>query len=483
MEKAILSKSTFIRGLQCLKSLYLYKNRYFLRDPLLPEQRIKFARGHEVGDLAQQLYPGGIDLRPKSPRLYRQAVEKTQEAISSGESIIYEAGFQFNAVLVFLDILVNQDGKWYAYEVKSSKSISDTYVMDASLQYYVISNSGIEIEDFFLVHMDESYVLEDKIDIHRLFKSVGVKAKALENQDFIKDFIQKEKDAIVFGKSPEIPIGAHCNSPYPCDFIGHCWKKIPSPSVFSIPSLSDSEKFGLYDEGHIQIEDISEKSGHTDIQQKQISSYKANKAFIEPDAFKQMIGDTDQPIYFVKILYAYPAVPLYQGYHAYELLPYACSVIKNHENNPEVVVDSFYVDPGADPKNEITSFLEKTITGPGTIIFYGQEAAFHQVILSDKLKLVDLYHVFSENIFFSPEIDYSKPWDSIKEKLLSEQITPEKGLNDIIAASLYLNAGKESDLIKRQETKEQLLAFAKSDVFFVKYFYQYLQDFAKTYAL
>ena len=37
MEKAILSKSTFIRGQQCAKSLYLYKHHSNLKDAISPQ--------------------------------------------------------------------------------------------------------------------------------------------------------------------------------------------------------------------------------------------------------------------------------------------------------------------------------------------------------------------------------------------------------------------------------------------------------------
>ena len=38
MTKPILSKSTFLRGLQCEKSLWLYKHRYDLKDEITPQQ-------------------------------------------------------------------------------------------------------------------------------------------------------------------------------------------------------------------------------------------------------------------------------------------------------------------------------------------------------------------------------------------------------------------------------------------------------------
>ena len=61
MPKPILSKSTFLRGLKCEKSLWLYKNRYNLKDEITPQQEAIFSQGTNVGILAQDLFPGGVD--------------------------------------------------------------------------------------------------------------------------------------------------------------------------------------------------------------------------------------------------------------------------------------------------------------------------------------------------------------------------------------------------------------------------------------
>ena len=107
MEKAILSKSTFIRGLQCEKSLYLYKHHYNLRDEISPQLQAIFDQGTNVGVLAQELFPGGVDASPSSHFKMQESVFKTKEFIKEGKQIIYEATFQFNGVLAALDILVN----------------------------------------------------------------------------------------------------------------------------------------------------------------------------------------------------------------------------------------------------------------------------------------------------------------------------------------------------------------------------------------
>ena len=75
-----LSKSTYIRGLQCLKSLYLNKHRSFLRDRLSEEQLAKFARGHAIGKVARQLFPGGVEI----PAPSEASARKTQKLIAEG---------------------------------------------------------------------------------------------------------------------------------------------------------------------------------------------------------------------------------------------------------------------------------------------------------------------------------------------------------------------------------------------------------------
>ena len=228
MEKHLLSKSTFIRGNQCIKSLYLNKKRPFLRDRLSPEQLAKFRRGTKLGIIAQQLFPGGIDVGPKSYRQYEKKLLETQEVISNhSNNILYEAGFQYDRLLVFLDILVHNNDSWYAYEVKSALHVSDTFLLDAAFQYYVITNSGLAIDDFYIVYINKAYQFDGTLNLEELFLKESVLERILPMQDYIKEKAEEEKAALNLEKSPPIEPGVHCTNPYPCDFIGHCWKKIP----------------------------------------------------------------------------------------------------------------------------------------------------------------------------------------------------------------------------------------------------------------
>ena len=76
MEKHVLSKSTFIRGCQCEKSLYLNKYHPELRQEISEQLQAVFDRGHKIGELAQQLFPGGVNAKPSTPFLYQQVGER-----------------------------------------------------------------------------------------------------------------------------------------------------------------------------------------------------------------------------------------------------------------------------------------------------------------------------------------------------------------------------------------------------------------------
>lgn len=217
-----LSKSTYIRGLQCLKSLYLNKHRSFLRDRLSEEQLAKFARGHAIGKVARQLFPDGVEI----PAPSEASARKTQKLIAEGYPVIYEACFIHNEVIIAVDILVNDGNGWSAYEVKSSDSLSDTYYNDAYLQNYVITGSGLRLNRFFLVHRDAEVEVSDYKDVKALFVFREIEQPDELKTSKIELSIKEMKKVLSQHHSPAILPGYQCMHPYPCDFRGFCWKDL-----------------------------------------------------------------------------------------------------------------------------------------------------------------------------------------------------------------------------------------------------------------
>lgn len=222
MSEYILSKSTYIRGLQCHKSLYLNKFRPYLRDKISQEQLAKFARGHAVGKIARELFPGGIVLTKPGT----SSAQKTAQLISEGCAVIYEACFISDDVIVALDILAKTETGYNAYEVKSSLALSNVYYNDAFLQYHVIRASGLKPEKFFLIHRNPEMELSEYGDLHEMFIFTDVTDECERRENSIHENIVQMLEVMKRDKSPDIQPGWHCMKPYPCDFRGVCWKKI-----------------------------------------------------------------------------------------------------------------------------------------------------------------------------------------------------------------------------------------------------------------
>ena len=79
------SKSTFIRGIKCEKSLYFYKKNFNLRDSISQSSQFIFDTGKEIGILAQGLFPEGADCTPSNHYRISESVLKTTDFIKKGE--------------------------------------------------------------------------------------------------------------------------------------------------------------------------------------------------------------------------------------------------------------------------------------------------------------------------------------------------------------------------------------------------------------
>jgi hypothetical protein len=310
-EKAVLSKSTFLKGQQCDKHLYLYKHHYNWQDPISEGQKAVFDRGHRVGELAQSLFPGGVNLKPSSPRAYKKAIEETIAAIDEGAEVLYEAALIYNEVLIYADILVRNGNRWKIFEVKSSTSLSETNILDVSIQYYVINNAGLDIEDISIIYVNNKYVRIGELRLDDLFITQSLLPEAIENQLWIDEEVERLKGVISQQRMPSIDIGLQCKDPYPCSFIGHCWRDIPPNSVFDISRMHLAKKFELYDQGIIRLNDIPEDLELPASQQLQVDAYKFGKSYIDEESIRDFLDTIDFPLYFMDFESFQPAIPLF----------------------------------------------------------------------------------------------------------------------------------------------------------------------------
>jgi hypothetical protein len=482
--KHVLSKSTFVRGCQCPKSLYLYKHFYKTRDPISPAQRAIFARGTNVGLLAHELFPGGIDASPPTPFQYLQSVRKTRQLIEAGTEVIYEAAFTTEGVMAAMDILVKEPDRgpggtpaYRAYEVKSSTAISDTYLLDAALQYWVITGAGIDLRDISIVHIDNTYVRRGEIEVGELFRSESVLEEARKRQGLITVKVDELKAVIAAPEVPEVEIGPHCNNPYPCDFIGTCWKGVPAYSVFDIARLSEEKKFQLFRGGTLEVASVPQDFPLSDKQRTQVDAERDGRERIDRAAIAEFLGTLEFPLYFVDFESFQPAVPLYDNSRPYQQLPFQFSLHVLETQGAELRHEEFLAEAGPDPRRKFLETLLSVLGDSGSVLVYNR--TFESTRLSDlatdipelasaveavQSRIVDLMEPFQSQSYYTPAMRGSYSIKRVLPALVPELSYASLGIQDGTAASIaFERLIRESSPRKRSWVRKQLLDYCRMD--------------------
>lgn len=473
-----LSKSTFIRGLQCEKSLYLYKHHYSLKDPTPPSLQAVFEQGTNIGVLAQSLFPDGADASTENHFKMIDSVGKTLDFINRGETIIYEATFLFNDVLAALDILVKDHEGWKAYEVKSSTKVTDTYIKDAAIQYYTITNSGINLKDISIVYINNQYTKDGALDIHQLFTIESVHERVLEFLPQIPSHVRRLKQLI---ESPEIPqkdIGPHCSDPYDCDFKGSCWKHVPDYSIFDISRLSSDKKFDLYKQGIFTLDQIDLSQVSLNPNQKlQVESEVNGTTHIDVYKIKSFTNGLNYPLYFLDFETIGPGIPIYDGSRPFQQMVFQYSLHIQKTPTSSIEHREYLAEPFQDPRIGFVDQLIQDCGNSGDILVYN--IGFERGKLNDLTKvfpefskalegivsrLKDLMTPFQQKWYYTPEMRGSYSIKSVLPALVPELTYGDLEIKEGGTASntflSMVNGSFKGDI---KETRKHLMEYCKLD--------------------
>lgn len=477
MSSHLLSKSSFIRGVQCEKHLYLYKYHYNEMDQLSEMQKAIFKRGTDVGKLAQQLFPKGIDASPKSQFEYDKAVVETKKLIDQNQKVIYEASFNFSDVLAVADILVNEKSGLKIYEVKSSTSISETYIRDAALQYWVISNSGYRVKDFSITYINNQYIRKGNLDINELFVTESVLKLILPLQKWVEENVERFKMVLNKKTIPKIDIGEHCYDPYTCGFYEYCRKHIPDNSIFDLSGVHLNKKYDLYREGIIKLEDIPDDAKLSQTAKLQVEVYKSKKDIVDKKAIKEFLSDLSYPLYFMDFETFQPAVPMFDNSKPYMQIPFQYSLHYKKNKKSSVEHYEFLAETGNDPRKKFIENLLRDTKGEGDILTYNKSfevlrlkeiaEAFpkYKKQIEERINRVkDLMLPFQKKYYYSYKMQGSYSIKYVLPALIPELNYKDLEINEGGLASIaFESLFYETDLMRIADTRTNLLEYCKLD--------------------
>jgi len=378
MSKVYLSKSKILSGNQCLKRLYLEKNRPELME-ISDAAKQQFASGHKVGAAAQTLWPRGHLITHDSE--LTEALRETQQYLSDNpEATLFESTFQSDGVLVRNDILECNANGARLVEIKASTSVKDYHMLDVAVQVWVLQKAGVNLDRIELAHINNQFVYHGDGDYEGLFTFVDVADEIQDQLRAVPDLVVRLREMLK-GTEPTIGIGPHCHDPFDCPFINYC---TPPQSEYPVSLLPRGGKVvkGLIADGYNDLRDVPAERLTNANHQRIWRATKAGKPQLLPGA-REILDKLPYPRYYMDFETVNFAVPIWKSTRPYERLPFqwSCEVeaadgtLKHHE---------FLDTSGNAPMEDFSRALLDCMGREGPIFVYN--ATFEKGVLADLAK-------------------------------------------------------------------------------------------------
>jgi Domain of unknown function(DUF2779). len=391
-----ISKSKYVAGLQCLKYLWYLVNDPGAIPPFDEATQFRFQQGHDVGNLAKSLFPGGIDIeygvdigaelaRAKEltnlagPAFAADSANAAAKATymaatannnkSAGSPIshntrlpLFEPAFTYKNSFARADILEpSGTDAWNIIEVKSAASIKDINKHDISLQKYCYEGAGLKIDKCYLMYLNRDFIKDGPVDPQRFFIKEDVTAEAEILEAGVEEKINLMLEAISNASCPEIIIGKNCYNPYDCPLKQVCWGHLPKNNVFELYRGKDTA-FYFYQNGISAISEIKEISMLNDIQLMQYKTVREDCIFVDKVKIRQFLKKLQYPLYFLDFETFATAIPLFDGLKPYQNIPFqfSCHIMKSPDSEPE---NLYFLaeDDMADPRIGFLESLKKAL--------------------------------------------------------------------------------------------------------------------------
>ncbi|MGB5275627.1 MAG: DUF2779 domain-containing protein [Gammaproteobacteria bacterium] len=447
-----LTKSAILAGLQCDKRLFL-----LLSHPELAKTRHSplAQSGIEVGELARTAFSGGVLVDRFGPDA--QPYAQTQALVNDPQvNTIFEAGFRYRHTEVFVDILERDGDSWNLIEVKSSSSIKDTYIDDVTVQYLVVTGTGVVISRVELMILNKDFVYRTDHGYDGLFVREDVTDRVIVHSHLLADRIAQLRQNMT-STEPERHVDGHCNKPFPCEFKSYCEQQDGEYPVSALPNAAKAIQMlyanGIYDIRNIPAGMLSSES-HIRVQR----ATRTGQAELDDEAAR-VLNRLEYPRYYLDFEAINLAIPRWENTHPNQQHPFQWSCHIQDEDG--VTEHEEFLDvSGHDPRRKFAESLIAVCGTCGPVIVYNQQfekgiikyLATSFTDLSDALlainqRVFDLLPVMKK-YYYHPDMKGSWSIKKVLSCLLPEMRYADLGAvqDGLMAQSAYLDitAGKLS---------------------------------------
>ncbi len=468
---ATLSKSRFVRGVQCPNLLWWTTHD---RDaPELkpgPAQLDRFRQGTRVGRMARDRFPGGV-LVEAPGFLHDKAVSETRKAIDSRAPAVFEAAFLEDDVFVAVDVLERDGDTFNVIEVKSSTQTKPEHLVDAAIQTHVVERSGLKVGRTELMHLNGDHRHPDDGD---LFTREDVTPETRGLRMGIEQRVRRQLE-IVSGPFPDRPVGAQCVGMTDCPFKSRCWPDEPH-HIRTLYGAGTARALEYMQQGIHSVAALPETRHLTPVARRQCRAVRRGAPVVEPGLW--MVLDTlDAPVGYLDLETVSRAVPVWRGVAPWQAVPVQFSYHEERDDGTHRHV-GWLADGPADPREALARALISTCAKAGSIVVYGsyentqiralQEDLPHLAEALERVRkrLFNLLPVVRNHVYH-PEFRGSFSIKRVVPALLPELAYDDLAVRDGDTAGAQLARllfdGEAMAPGRRASLRRELLAYCKRD--------------------
>lgn len=491
----LLSKTRYLRGIQCPKALYfdLFNQNTYDASALDFDKQALFKQGHRVESFARKLYENGKSLKTHSGFDMTRSIANTLKAVRSDGDVFFNGSFTSNyhsfKLYAETDILIRQENDWELTEVKSKTKSTAFHIYDLAFQYRILMDnfpsSRIKANLLFL---NKNYVRKGKIDLERLFVLKDVTRAVIDNQVLFKRNMIHFNKIAVSESTPIIETGSQCFNPYPCKHMDKCWKNISTESVVFF-ALQKSNAKKVFDSNLENDVVIKPKYKITKSEKKSLSLAAFKKREVNYNLLKKYISDIkNSKVAFLDVNSVAPAIPIYQNKRPYQHSCYQFSILNDSDE-----VKSFYASPNHEVEKEFVNEFIKSTSQYDRFIGYDtlsmkrrvkelitQFPEFKNELNMVRNRIDDLMQVFLTKIIIEPALRNNYTLRNVSEILLINNEFVNLNVNQSLNAGLIFSELHESEIEFQRLQKNEILKYSNWKIRMTKQLFYYLNNLVKT---
>jgi len=365
-----ISKSDFIRYLECPRYAWLWKNLPELREEY---QSSRIAQqGYEVEQIARSLFESGTE----AVGINEEAHAHTLKLMEHDVNVLYQATFLSSQFLAKVDILRRDPGGkgWHLYEVKSATEVKSDHLADLCFQVAVLQESGINLASINLVYVTNEYIFDESkgIEPEKFLKIETLSRVILELLDQYTPKIQTAFEILNQENEPKVPaLKKTFKYPLPDKLFEYYWKDVPEYSIYDIAYIKQPQLEELEGKGILKIEDVPE-GYFSDRMNRQVTLTKNRGQEINVEEILKELNNLTFPLYFLDYETINPGIPLFDGTHPYQQIPFQYSVHVIEGPGSKVRHTDFLHTEKTNPIPFLLENLRRDIGDTGSILVWNQ---------------------------------------------------------------------------------------------------------------